>query len=740
MPARPSSRNCVVKRPRYGPTSTAVPASAIASAANAAGSCDSPTPRAVSATTPASARAMPPTVRNGVIRPCSTRSSGSPSSRESCPRYHNKPDPPATTTAGNMIASPGHTPMLRATISNPPVPTTIARDLSGATASGTLPDAPASADEGRLMAQPIAYSTTPMPPVRVRTSSASRTTYVSTPYRLAKPPQTPSSIRSVDERANSIRASWRCAAGVVSISLSCHRTAGSTSGVHPDTRVSISGFNQGHPRWRPLPAGRTVQHMTHVETEPAALPPPTPEGPLPERRWARSDDRIVLGVAGGLARALAIDPLVIRIAFVVLALFSGVGIAFYVAGLLLLADSPSSPSPSLIRRVVGIAAALISARWLFGGGATLPNADWVIAVALLGAAVALWRGRLPAIAPGASPTAETATSNGSSGEQWTEWATRRRERPRPPRSALGLLTIGAATVVGASVWLIAADAHNRGALAFGWATVVIGCGLLVGTFVGRARWLIAPAALTAVAAVVASALSFAGVDLNHPPGSKSVFVSSGGTVAAKYRSGVGDFELVLTDYPSDVRTSVEVGVGTLTVVVPDDARVQIDARVGIGMIDALGVTRSGYRRILTMDDNPDGAPVVNLTLRVGVGEIDVRRGSFLDIPRPFLSPAAPQLFPGGQALQSFADGTVLFADGSIDFGDGGRIEPDGSFQITIVEQRADGSVQLENGAVVRADGTVVTPGGFVVNRSRTIASAPTTTTVKTTADTTAAQP
>jgi phage shock protein PspC (stress-responsive transcriptional regulator) len=68
--------------------------------------------------------------------------------------------------------------------------------------------------------------------------------------------------------------------------------------------------------------------MTHLETEPGALPPPTPETPPAERRWARSDDRVILGVAGGLGRALAIDPLVIRIAFVVLALFSGVGIAF----------------------------------------------------------------------------------------------------------------------------------------------------------------------------------------------------------------------------------------------------------------------------------------------------------------------------------------------------------------------------------------------------------------------------
>ena len=72
---------------------------------------------------------------------------------------------------------------------------------------------------------------------------------------------------------------------------------------------------------------RTVRAMTNLETEPSPLPPPRPAPLEPtERRWARSDDRVVFGVAGGLARALAIEPLLVRIAFGVLALFSGIGV------------------------------------------------------------------------------------------------------------------------------------------------------------------------------------------------------------------------------------------------------------------------------------------------------------------------------------------------------------------------------------------------------------------------------
>ncbi|MBK5333658.1 MAG: PspC domain-containing protein [Ilumatobacteraceae bacterium] len=460
--------------------------------------------------------------------------------------------------------------------------------------------------------------------------------------------------------------------------------------------------------------------MTNLDTEPAPLPPPTPVADHHDRRWARSDDRVVLGVAGGLGRALAIDPLVIRIAFVVLALFSGVGVVLYVAALLLLADSPSSPPSSTFRRIAGSVVILLAARWLFSGNARLPAAGWVVAIGLLGIAVAVWRGRSPLDVRSAPPAPEVLASaeGGATTDRWETW-TQRRDRPRPPRSALGLLTIGAATFVGALVWLVGSD-NSRGAQAFGWATVVLGAGLLVGTFAGRARWLIIPALLTSVAAVGAAALSFAGASIDHRSGSRTEFIGVYTQVLPRYSTGLGDFNLELFDFPSDASTSIDVGVGKLTVDVPDDARVQIDARVGVGSIDALGSTRSGYRRSLSVDDNQSGAHLIKLTLRVGVGSIEVRRGPFFGGPPDLvvvptvLSAITPAITPDIPVSKYFGDGTVLFEDGSIDFGDGRRIEANGSYQIPIVQQLSDGSVQLDNGAIVRADGTVVTPGGFVI--------------------------
>jgi hypothetical protein len=153
-------------------------------------------------------------------------------------------------------------------------------------------------------------------------------------------------------------------------------------------------------------------------------------------------------------------------------------------------------------------------------------------------------------------------------------------------------------------------------------------------------------------------------------------------------------------------------------VVPDNARVHIDARVGLGAIDAFGSTRNGYRRVLILDSNLEsnaaGSRLIELKLRVGVGNIDVRRASSADDPFLTFPTSLPAVFPGVPIARLFGDGTTLFGDGSIDFGDGRRIEADGSFQIAIVEQHGDGSVRLDNGAEIRADGSVVTPGGFVI--------------------------
>ena len=58
----------------------------------------------------------------------------------------------------------------------------------------------------------------------------------------------------------------------------------------------------------------------------------------------RSSGRMVAGVASGVADALEIDPLLVRLAFVILALASGVGLLIYVAAWAILPDGGGGPT------------------------------------------------------------------------------------------------------------------------------------------------------------------------------------------------------------------------------------------------------------------------------------------------------------------------------------------------------------------------------------------------------------
>jgi phage shock protein PspC (stress-responsive transcriptional regulator) len=68
--------------------------------------------------------------------------------------------------------------------------------------------------------------------------------------------------------------------------------------------------------------------------------------PVPERTLLRRPyaDRMLGGVAGGLARYFGVDTMIVRIAFVVLTLVGGAGIPLYLAGLLLIPDEGSDQS------------------------------------------------------------------------------------------------------------------------------------------------------------------------------------------------------------------------------------------------------------------------------------------------------------------------------------------------------------------------------------------------------------
>lgn len=77
----------------------------------------------------------------------------------------------------------------------------------------------------------------------------------------------------------------------------------------------------------PPPAARSPEDRWDAPDEEAVGPPDT------NRRLRRSkDDRVLAGVCGGLGQYLGIDPVLLRIAFVVLTVGGGSGVLLYLVG------------------------------------------------------------------------------------------------------------------------------------------------------------------------------------------------------------------------------------------------------------------------------------------------------------------------------------------------------------------------------------------------------------------------
>lgn len=122
---------------------------------------------------------------------------------------------------------------------------------------------------------------------------------------------------------------------------------------------------------------------------------PTPEPPAARRLTRSSSDRVIAGVAGGLGRYFGIDPVVVRIIFVVLLFFGGAGAVAYGATWLLVPrdDAPEGRfgRGALVRRT-GLVLALIIASCLlaFGGAwAAAAGGSKGVAIAVIAAGLVL---------------------------------------------------------------------------------------------------------------------------------------------------------------------------------------------------------------------------------------------------------------------------------------------------------------------------------------------------------------
>jgi hypothetical protein len=160
------------------------------------------------------------------------------------------------------------------------------------------------------------------------------------------------------------------------------------------------------------------------------------------------------------------------------------------------------------------------------------------------------------------------------------------------------------------------------------ALLVVGAGLVVGTWVGRARWLLPVGALLVLALGATSAASGAGV--GDGLGERRWTPTS----TDDFRLGIGEGVLDLRELPPSTQVpqiSAEIGAGNLVVLVPRDLVVDVRAEAGRGRIT--WPTDGGGRIEVDEDDERvqrsfrigSGPAEAELDLEVGLGRIEVRR-------------------------------------------------------------------------------------------------------------------
>jgi phage shock protein PspC (stress-responsive transcriptional regulator) len=317
-------------------------------------------------------------------------------------------------------------------------------------------------------------------------------------------------------------------------------------------------------------------------------PPPPPYGAVRKLYRSRSD-RVLGGVCGGIGRHYDMDPVLLRILVVVATVFTGgVFLLAYVLAWLFIPDEPQYWTPAT-------------------QAAPVP----------------------PTYAPYAAGGTGSYVDPGT-GQVYGGTAYRYVPPPRTePRSYLGLLTLSAALVVGALLGLAnALGANVSGLVIFSSILLVLGLGMIVGAWRGKARWLIAPALVVLLIVQGTAAV-------HHIVGGASGVGDrrwAPTTTSQSFELGAGSAVLDLSKTPTGGSTyTTKVGIGELRVILPADTTLLLDASVGVGEIDLPGSPPNDGTNLASTSAVPalttTVARTVTLKADIGLGQLVVRRAS-----------------------------------------------------------------------------------------------------------------
>ena len=351
----------------------------------------------------------------------------------------------------------------------------------------------------------------------------------------------------------------------------------------------------------------------------------TTETQTPVKELHRSrDDRIIAGVAGGLGRYFDISPTFFRIGFVILTLVGGAGILLYVAAALVIPEEGRGDSivsealrrhrdrPWLLAGVALVGIALVS---LIAQADFWPNSGFAWTLLLLGGLAIV--------------IAQRRTDDGSPPPETEAPAA----KPRAP--SIFLPVMGALLAAAGALALLAAigvDIRWDVALAVG--AIGIGVAVVAGAATRRRTGgLVVVGVFLAALAIAVSAID---VQLEGPIGERTYTPADSADVHKNYEMSIGDLtvDLTNTNLATDTEIDAYVGIGAITVVVPDDVVVQVDASASAGEVKVFGRRDSGVDAEISDNSIPPGAiaplsagtvKTIHVDAHVGIGDVAVSR-------------------------------------------------------------------------------------------------------------------
>jgi hypothetical protein len=205
--------------------------------------------------------------------------------------------------------------------------------------------------------------------------------------------------------------------------------------------------------------------------------------------------------------------------------------------------------------------------------------------------------------------------------------------PAPPADrhgpAAATVLVGALLVLVGIGWLLDATGVEvpwRAVLPS--ALIAVGLACVAGAFRGRQyAMMVVGVALTVVLAVAVAA----DWDLDVPLGGGFGDRTERPTTPAEltgYELGIGDLEVDLRQLqvpPGTTAVRARVGIGQLTVELPQGVSAEVVASSGLGEVQVLGEREGGFASRIDAGFDLDGRPRLKLDLRVGLGEVRVDR-------------------------------------------------------------------------------------------------------------------